>query len=100
MIHRKDGAEIEYLAHQKAYNDAAHAAAFAFQAGGDGKALAYQVYATNYPMHVLGYRAAEDAVQTYQEALGELQKPLSESDKEKMRAAAIEAIKKLAEAGE
>jgi len=74
MIRRTSEHEIEYLAHQKAYNEAAQAAAFAFHAGGDGKALAYQVYATNYPMHVLGFCAAEDAVQVYQEALGEIAK--------------------------
>jgi len=90
MIDRRSESEIEYLAHQKAYNEAAQAAAFSFHAGGDGKALAYQVYATNYPMHVLGYRAAEDAVQTYQEALGEICKaPTIEETIAKLKALEI-----------
>jgi hypothetical protein len=74
MIYKKPEAEIEHVAHMKAYDNAVQAAAFCFEAGGDYKSLAYQVYATNYPRYVIAIRAAEDAVQTYQEALGEIAK--------------------------
>ncbi len=75
MINRKSQYEIEFQAQRMAHESAVNAAAFCFEAGGDYKALAYQVFATNYRRYVIALRAADDAVQTYQEALGEIAKP-------------------------
>lgn len=75
MIHRKSNYELEFQAQRMAYDNAVSAAAFCHEAGGDYAKLAYQVFATNYPRYVLALRAADDAVQVYQEALGEIAKP-------------------------
>jgi len=75
MIRRKSQYEIEFQAQRMAHESAVNAAAFCFEAGGDYKGLAYQVFATNYPRYVIAIRAADDAVQTYQLALGEIAKP-------------------------
>ena len=74
MIYRKPETEIEHLAHLKAYDSAVQVAAFCYEAGGDYARLAYQVYMTNYPRYVLAIRAVEDAVQIYQESIGEIAK--------------------------